>query len=148
MRAIAGGDLLTTLNNFAGLSGFANPQVSQLLQMLNFAQPMFQSMMRGDYQIGLDEIRKSAIESEVADQFKMFEAFSDLVKGDARKSLEAYRANLGQLVELRNEIEHFEKLEEATRQLQERFGENFTEMSNYLIQNSGFRPALLERIPA
>ncbi|MCI0611521.1 hypothetical protein L0244_00885, partial [bacterium] len=81
-------------------------------------------------------------------QFKMFEAFSDLVKGDARKSLEAYRANLGQLVELRNEIEHFEKLEEATRNLQERFGEDFTEMSNYLIQNSGYRPALLEQIPA
>jgi hypothetical protein len=148
LRAIAGGDLLATLNNFAGLSGFANPQVSQLLQMLNSAQPMFQSMMRGDYQIGLDEIRRSAIESEVADQFKMFEAFSDLVKGDARKSLEAYHANLGQLVELRNEIEHFEKLEEATQNLQERFGEDFTEMSNYLIRNSGYRPALLQQIPA
>jgi hypothetical protein len=147
LRAIAGGDLQTTLNNFAGLSGFANPQVSQLLQMLNSAQPMFQSMMRGDYQIGLEQMR-SALASEVADQFKMFEAFSDLLKGNSRKSLEAYHSNLGQLVELRNEMKHFEKLEEATRQLQERFGEDLTAMSNYLIQNSGYKPRLLEQIPA
>lgn len=146
-RALAGGDLISTLNNFSGLSGFANPQVGQLLEMLRSAQPMFQSMMRGDYQSGVQQLRNSN-SSEVANQFQMFEAFADLIKGDVRKSLETYRSNLAQLVELRNEMKHFQKLEEATQQLQERFGEDFIGMSQYLIQNSGYRPTSLNQIPA
>jgi hypothetical protein len=131
------------LNNFSAFNGFTNPQVVQMLEMMKSAQPMFQSMMRGDYQIGLEQLRNS----EAADQFKMFEAFADLIRGDVRKSLETYRSNLGQLIELRNEMKHFEKLEEATQQLRERFGEDFIGMSQYLIQNSGYRPSS-QQIPA
>lgn len=148
LNTIANGDLRTTLNNFLAYPGFATPEVRQLLGMLGSTQPLIQSMLRGEYQTGLAELRKNPLTANVGDQFGIFEPFAEMVQGDARRSLETYRASLAQLVELRNEMEHFEKLEESTRQLQKRFGEDFMRMAQYLIQHSGYRAPQFEQISA
>ncbi len=148
LNAIASGDLRSTLNNFSGLNAFAGTDVQQLLSMLTSAQPLFQSMVHGDYQAGLAELRNNHIPADVADQFGIFEPFAEMVQGNARKSLEAYRVSLQKLVELQNEMEHFEKLEESTRQLEERYGEDFMGIAQHLIQHSGYRTPRFEKISA
>jgi hypothetical protein len=135
LGAIESGDLRTILNGTNGIG-------AQLSQMFGSAQPFLQSMSRGDLNRVLDELRKNPTTAGIADQLAMFEPFANMLSGDFQQSLEMYESNLKRLASVGGELDQFRALEESAKHLQERFGEDYNAMAEYLLESSEYRGSM------